>query len=165
MSEQDKDILNQVDMTMDFEGVEDLPSFELPPAGQYLVALSTAVKNINGKPAMEFSYKVLEALEVADGAEVPKNAKFSELFFLNANDKGEKVGLSFLKPKLVKVCTAMGVQCTIDNLLEVAQDLEMTAVLKHRLDEKATKAARADDAEAPAVYRANIPEPTFKVAS
>lgn len=165
MSEQDKDILNQVDMTMDFEGVEDLPSFELPPAGQYLVGLTAELKNINGKPAMEFSYKVKEALEVADGAEVAKNAKFSELFFLNANDKGEKVGLSFLKPKLVKVCTAMGVQCTIDNLLEVAKDLEITVVLKHRLDEKATKAARADDAEAPAVYRANIPEPTFKVAS
>lgn len=165
MSEQDKDILNQVDMSMDFEGVEDLPSFELPPAGHYLVGLTAELKSINGKPAMEFSYKVKEALEVADGAEVPKNAKFSELFFLNANDKGEKVGLSFLKPKLVKVCTAMGVPCTIENLLEVAKDLQLTAVLKHRFDEKATKAARADDAEAPAVYHANIPEPTFKVAS
>ena len=50
MSEQDKDILNQVDMDMDFEGVEDLPSFELPPAGHYLVGLTAELKGIKDKP-------------------------------------------------------------------------------------------------------------------
>lgn len=163
MSAKNNDLLNQVDMTMDFESVEDLPSFELPPAGQYLVELTAELKDVNGKPAVENTYVVKEVLEVAEGAEVNAKARFSELFFLNANDKGEKIGLSFLKPKLLKVCKAMGVPATMENYLESAKGLEIKVVMKRKLDEKATKKAREDDAEAPAVFRASIPEASFIV--
>ena len=45
---------------MSLDDLADLPSFETPPAGAYILDVSCDVKTINDKPAVEASFIVVE---------------------------------------------------------------------------------------------------------
>jgi len=81
------------------DDLADLPSFETPPAGSYILDVTTDVKEINDKQAVEASFVVVETVELKDPAANPVavGTKFSTAFMLN-NEFGVGKLKDFLKP-------------------------------------------------------------------
>lgn len=48
----------------DLEDIADLPAFEVPPPGTYILEVTTDTKEINDKPAVEAKFKVIETTEL-----------------------------------------------------------------------------------------------------
>lgn len=67
------------------DDLDDLPSFDVPPNGSYILDISADVKEINDKSAVEFTYLVKETVELKDSGEQPAapGTKFSTLYTLN----------------------------------------------------------------------------------
>lgn len=81
------------------DDLADLPSFETPPAGSYVLNASTDVKEINGKQTVEASFTVVETVELKESNANPVavGTKFSMLFMLD-NKFGVGKLKDFLKP-------------------------------------------------------------------
>jgi hypothetical protein len=81
------------------DDLADLPAFETPPAGSYILLVSTDVKEVNSKQCVEAAIEVVETVELADpaGTPVPTGTKFSQLFMLD-NEFGVGNLKKFLKP-------------------------------------------------------------------
>jgi hypothetical protein len=81
------------------DDLADLPSFEVPPAGSYILEVTCDVKEVAGKQAVEASLTVIETVELADPAAEPvkDGTVFSTLFFLD-NKFGVGKLKQFLKP-------------------------------------------------------------------
>lgn len=82
------------------DDLADLPSFETPPAGSYLLTASMEVKEVNQKQCVEASFTVNETVELADPATstpVANGTKFSTLFQMD-NEFGVGNLKKFLKP-------------------------------------------------------------------
>lgn len=81
------------------DDLADLAAFETPPAGSYILSVTTDVKEINGKQAVEASFVVVETVELKDPAAKPvaNGTKFSTAFMLN-NEFGVGKLKDFLKP-------------------------------------------------------------------
>jgi len=61
----------------------DLPKKDPPPNGHYRLQLKGGFKEINNKPKIVFTYKVLEPLELANPADMEnlkENVEFDEMF-------------------------------------------------------------------------------------
>jgi len=74
---------NLLDVTLD--DLEDLPAFVVFPPGAHLCLATLEQKKIGEKPAVELKLKLVEHIELADGAEEPCAAgdESSSLFFLD----------------------------------------------------------------------------------
>ena len=77
------------------DDIDDLPGFETPPAGQYILTVNCEVKEVNDKQCVEASFVVEETVELKNKEDVQavKGTKFSTLFMLE-NEFG--VGLSLI---------------------------------------------------------------------
>lgn len=77
-----------VGMSMDdllagsIDDIIDLPGFEVPQPGQYVLDVVFAQKTVNDAKLIEASYTVVETLELADPTNTPPlvGTKFSQLF-------------------------------------------------------------------------------------
>lgn len=80
------------------DDVEDIPDFEVPPVGSYLLNVQLDRKTVNDKDCIEASFTVEETIELANEDDKPaaKGTKFSILYQL-----GNKYGLGNYK-KLAK---------------------------------------------------------------
>ncbi len=67
------------------DDLDDLPSFEVPNPGVYVLEVSLEQKDVNGKAAIEASYAVKEVIELVNKEDAAPAAgtKFSTLFTLN----------------------------------------------------------------------------------
>jgi hypothetical protein len=123
-------------LAANLDDVADLPSFEVPPAGYYKLALDIEVKKINDKDAVEFNYRVLEVLELADASKTPPEVgtKFNEAFQIT-----NEIGLGKFKAAAKPVMEALGTTQFADILGNQVRGMEVFATLKRRVhkDDKA----------------------------
>lgn len=102
------------------EDIEDLPGFDVPSPGRYVLKLVTSLKSVNQKPAVEFQYEVQSC--IAKNKEEDEDAvvgtKFSNLYFLKGSE--EAVAISMGKMKELLKTTAEQLQCS--NLLLLLRD-------------------------------------------
>ena len=112
------------------DDVADLPTFEVPPAGYYKLALTIGLKKINEKDAVEFDYVVREVLELADASKTPPTigTKFNEAFQIT-----NEIGLGKFKAAAKPVMEALGTISFADILGNQVQGMEVFATLKRRV--------------------------------
>lgn len=118
---------------MSLDDLADLPSFETPPAGAYILDVSCDVKTINDKPAVEASFIVVETVELKDQNATPvaDGTKFSTAFLL-----GNKYGVGNMK-KFLKPFGAHFEENSIEKLVrDVVKDVRIAATVTNRVDKE-----------------------------
>lgn len=118
-------------LSADLDDLADLPSFETPPAGAYILEVTMDVKPVNGKDAVEASIVVVETTELADKEATPVVAgtKFSQLFMLD-NEYGVGNLKKFLKPFAAHFGTSKIGELVRDHIKGVT----ISAIVKNRKD-------------------------------
>lgn len=118
------------------DDIADLPSFETPPKGAYIGTVTTDVKEINKKPAIEASFVIVECVELKNAEDKAPIAgsKFSTAFML---------GNSISEGKLKEFLAPFGAHFGTNNVGELVRDrikeVTVAFTMKHRKDK--------DDAE------------------
>jgi hypothetical protein len=82
---------NDIDSLLDgtLDDIADLPEFKAYPPGTHLVLSSMALKDINDSKAVEFSFKYMEASELANSQDAaPKQGDESSTLFMLNNEFG-----------------------------------------------------------------------------
>ena len=128
--------LELLDMTMD--EIEDLPGFEVPYNGDYLLKLTSQTKVVNDKPALECTFEVIECLKKDNDADPDSKEgdKFSKLFFLKNDDPEKlKIQLGFLKQFVAGVAEQVGE----GNLAVLFRDHLASAVVQATVKRKVDK--------------------------
>ena len=122
------DLDNLLDATLD--DLEDLPEFKPYAAGAHKVLATFESKEINGKPAVELSFKYLECLELANPDEAePKEGDTSNTMCLLDNEYGR----GNLKKLAAPFAEAMGFS-SIREIVEGVKDVEVAIVTSLRKD-------------------------------
>lgn len=81
------DLDNLLDATLD--DLEDLPSFTPFPCGAHRVLATFEEKDINGNPAIELNFKLVETIELSDANDAtPKEGDTSNTMFMLNNEYG-----------------------------------------------------------------------------
>jgi len=86
-----------LDKTLD--EIEDLPGFEVPVNGRYLLKANRKIKKINDKAAVEVELEVMECLKKDNDADEDTviGTKFSQLYFLQGEEESVKISMGMLK--------------------------------------------------------------------
>ena len=113
---------------LSLDQLEDLPGFEVFPAGTYRCILSFAAKEINKNPAVEISLTCGEVLELADSSKTPpkEGDKCNSAFMLH-----NEYGRGNLKRILAPLAEHFG-STDIPELLEAAEGTEAVVTTKVR---------------------------------
>lgn len=127
-----KNVANIADLfSASLDDLADLPAFETPPPGSYLLRANMEVKEVNKKQCVEASFEVLETVELTNPAEdtaVVPGTKFSTLFMLD-NQFGVGNLKKFLKPFQEHFQAA-----NIGDLVGEIKDVDMACLVKNRQD-------------------------------
>lgn len=121
----DLDLLNK-----NLAEIEDLPSFEVPPKGAYVMLLTAGTKYVNAKPAVTIDMEVVSTVQLANPQDKPvvDGSKTGVMFFLNED------GLPYLK----KFLTPFAAHFNTDNIRELVtekiQNLVCGVTMDHRVD-------------------------------
>ena len=104
---------NTVDLDlldMSLSDIEDLPGFEVPYNGEYLLKMTLSTKMVNKKAAVEAGYEVVECLKKNDESDpdTAPGTKFSSLYFLQGEEEKVKLSLGRLKELLAQPAEALG---------------------------------------------------------
>lgn len=112
------------------EDLADLPSYETPPAGAYILRVSMDVKKINEKDAVEAAFEVIETQELANPSDTPVLAgtKFSQAFLI-----GNEYGLGNLK-KFLAPFQEHYQSANIGALIGEIKDVTIAGTVKTRKD-------------------------------
>ena len=68
------------------DDLADLPAFETPPPGSYLLRVTCDTKSVNDKPVVEAAYEIMEVVELANPeTDVPPavGTKFNTIFMID----------------------------------------------------------------------------------
>lgn len=126
----------------DIEDIADLPAFETPPPGAYLLRVSTSTKEINDKPAVVADFEVVETVElkIQDESDkkyrapVKEGTKFGVAFIL-----GHPVSEGRLKQFLVPFAEHFGVKGkgSIGILVrDTVKEVTIAATITNRADKE-----------------------------
>lgn len=121
-------------LNANLDDLADLPAFETPPPGAYVLGVTFDVKEVNGKNAIEASYSVKETVELEDKSGETKavhaDTKFSQLFMLD-----NKFGVGNLKLALAPYAQHFGVN-NIGALIRenLKEEVLISATIKNRKD-------------------------------
>lgn len=113
------------------DDLADLPSFETPAPGSYILTVSMDTKQINNKDAIEAAFEVVEVVELANPSDkaVPAGTKFSTAFFLD-----NEFGLGNLKKFLAPFSAHFG-QGNIGTLIrDDMKNVQIACSVKNRKD-------------------------------
>lgn len=114
------------------DDIADLPSFETPAKGVYLASVSLDIKEINGKPAVEANFTIIETVELEDGGKPPTvGTKFSTAFML-----GNPVSEGKLKEFLSPFSAHFNSKNVGELVRDLIKDVTISFVLKHRKDKE-----------------------------
>lgn len=118
----------------DLDDIADLPSFEVPPKGAYIGRVTTAMKQINDKMAVEATFEVVETVELKNPEDAPcvPGTKFSTAFML-----GNEVGAGKMKEFLAPFAQHFDISGpgSIGRLIrDEIKDVTIAFTLKHRAD-------------------------------
>lgn len=112
------------------DDLADLPSYETPPPGVYILTVSTDVKKINDKDAVEASFTVVETVELLKAEDKPvlDGTKFSTAFML-----GNEYGVGNLKKFLAPFAEHFSIS-NIGQLIQEIKDVEISGKVTNRTD-------------------------------
>ena len=115
------------------DDIADLPSFEVPSKGAYIGSVTTAIKEVNKKPAIEATYTIMETVELenADDKAPAPGTKFSTAFIL-----GTATAEGFLKQFLLPFAEHFGTRDTGALVRDLIQDVQIAFTLGHRADKE-----------------------------
>lgn len=119
------------------DDVADLATFETPPTGAYVLALTTSVKKINNKDAVEAKFRVIETVELkvkdetdpAYRAPSKDGTEFSIAYIL-----GNNVSTGRLKQLLMPIGEALGEKNVGVLVQELVKDITIAATVTNRPD-------------------------------
>jgi hypothetical protein len=117
--------------SQDLDDLADLPSFETPAPGSYILNVTCEAKTINNKAAIEAAFEVVEVVELKDPADkiVPAGTKFSTAFFLY-----NEFGVGNLKKFLSPFAAHFG-NTNIGNLIrDDMKNVTIACIVKNRKD-------------------------------
>jgi len=132
-------------LDQDLDSIEDLPGFEVPPTGEYLLKMTTAIKKINDKIFVETSYEVLECVKQDKEEDIPAKLgnKFSSLFTIKGDGKDAekdaemvRLGKGKLKELLVDIAEATGQGNLLVLVRDIVADCTVNATVKRRQDKE-----------------------------
>lgn len=114
------------------DDLADLPAFEVPPAGAYILRVTCSPKVINEKPAVEAAFEVIETVELSDAKDNPAapGTKFSMAFMVQ-----NEFGVGKLKQFLAPFQEHFQ-QGNIGALIAEIKDIQIAATLKVRKDKE-----------------------------
>lgn len=122
------DLDNLLDSTL--EDLEDLPSFEPYPAGTHKCLATFDTKEINGKAAIELSFKMVECLELADPQDKePAAGDTSNTMFMLDNEFGR----GNLKKCAVPFAESLNLS-SVREVIETVKDVECVVITSLRTD-------------------------------
>lgn len=123
-------------LDLDLDDIEELPGFEVPWPGRYLMRLTAAMKEINNKSGLELSYEVVECLEKNDPSspDTAAGTKFSQVFFLTGTPEAVKTAKSFLKQQLKGIAEAVGEGNLLVLIRDHLQGVMVEATVNRRKD-------------------------------
>lgn len=124
-------------LDMDMSDIEDLPGFEVPANGEYILNLKTSVKEVNDIQCVEMSYEVVECVKKDNDADddAKPGSKFSQLFQLtNPDAEKRKISLGKLKETLAGISESTG-QTNVGVIVrDVIANAVVMATIKRRAD-------------------------------
>ncbi len=125
------DLDTLLDATLD--DLEDLPSFTPFPPGAHRVLATFEQKDINGKPAIELAFKLIETIELENENNVrPKEGDTSNTMFMLDNEYGrgnlKKCGTPFAEALELK-----SIRDVIDQVTDV-ECIIMTSIRQDKND-------------------------------
>ena len=142
MTEETKDLDISL-LDMDIDSIEDLPGFEVPHNGEYMLQLKTTLKNIKGRTCVETSFEMLECIKKDNDSDpdTVAGSKFSSLYTVkgdgkNAEEDKEQVrkGLGYLKLLLADVAETTGQGNLMILIRDVVADCTVLGTVKRRVD-------------------------------
>lgn len=115
------------------DDIADLASYETPPKGAYIAAVTTTSKEINNKPAVEAEFTIMETVELEDGADKPvaNGTKFSTAFIL-----GNAVSEGKLKQFLMPFASHFGSTNIGQLVRDEIKEVTISFTMKHRKDKE-----------------------------
>jgi len=134
-----------LDKTLD--EIEDLPGFEVPYNGRYLLKMNRKIKKINDKAAVEVEYEVMECLKKDNDSDpdTVAGSKFSQLFFLQGEEDAVRISMGLLKQLVKPIAEATG-------------EANMKAIVKDHMSDVLvmSNVARRKDSKNPEIFRARL---------
>lgn len=123
--------LNLLDQNL--ADIEDLPSFEVPPAGTYQLLVSLSTKTVNEHPAVAADLEIISTVQLANSADTPAvdGTKFGLLFMLD-----NEFGLGNMKKFLAPFAEHFGTDNVRELVTEKVQNVQITATVKRRVDKE-----------------------------
>lgn len=112
--------------------IEDLPSFEVPPKGTYVMLCSGGTKKIGEHPAVTFDLEVVSTVELADKSQKPpKDGDKTGVMFMLDNE----FGLGNMKKFLAPFAAHFGT----DNVRELVKDRIQNVIISCTMDHQVDK--------------------------
>lgn len=137
MSKQEEFDLSVLDMDMAM--IEDLPGFEVPSNGEYVLRLQAKGKVVKDVACLELGFEVMECVK-KDKEEDPDavaGSKFSSLFQLNNKDEeARRISLGVMKQVLNNVAEQTGQGNVLVLVRDHLKDAIVTATIKRRQDKE-----------------------------
>jgi len=127
--------MSELDQLLDttLDDIDDLPTFTPYPPGAHQVLASFELKEINGKSAVELSFKLLETVEYANPQDAEehttKEGDTSNTMFMLANE----YGMGNFKKCALPFQEALGFS-TIREVIEGAKEVECMIITGIRID-------------------------------
>lgn len=117
----------------DLDDLADLPAFETPPPGAYVLDLSMDGKEVQGRNCVEAKFTVKETVELTDQSgetkPVDNGTTFSQLFMLD-----NEFGVGSLKKFLAPFGEHFGTKKIGALVRDHVKDVTITCTIKNRKD-------------------------------
>lgn len=115
------------------DDLADLPAYETPPPGGYILRCSMDVKKINNKDAVEAAFEVVETVELTDSNDKPVvgGTKFSTAYFLD-----NEYAIGNMKKFLAPFAEHFGTTSIQSLITEHVKDVTISATIKNRTDKE-----------------------------
>ncbi len=124
--------MSELDSLLDstLDDLEDLPSFQPFPAGAHKCLATFEQKDINGKPAIELNFKLVESLELVDpnGVQAKEGDESSTMFMLD-----NEYGRGNLKKCATPFAEALNLS-SIRDVIEQVKEVECVIISSIRVD-------------------------------
>lgn len=145
MTANQQQVLDMSLLDMNIEDIEDLPGFDVPPTGEYVLKMKTAMKEINNKIFIETEYEVVECLkkDKDTDADCKIGSKFSSLYTIRGDGKDaekdaemRRLGLGKLKELLSGIAESTGENSVAVLVRDFIASAIVQATVKRRADKE-----------------------------
>lgn len=123
-------------LDQDLDSIEDLPGFEAPPTGEYLLRMVSVLKQVKDAVCVQTEYEVLECIKQDNDADTPAKVgnKFSSLYTIkyvkSADAEKEAENVKKGKGKLKELLRGVAEATGQGNLAVLVRDVVANCVVR-----------------------------------